>query len=448
MHESIIHLILLLIASSALILPLVWRREFSWVDPLALFGGTVLIFAFGKYFYLTFVRPIADQPPWATAADLHNGVWATTVFSLLAIAGYTIVRASTRNGGTSQQSVGLINMRVIYLVALALIAVSTIAFIAILYSSTFAITWETISAKRFLDSELGPAARVGTFEYFLFRATLAARIPLYALFVGVLVRGRMHRLDAVLLTLSFFCIFLTAFIFSNRFNLILVFIDLCAISAIIGRRSLRLRQVLLGLAVFAVVIVASEFRLGESADVSVVEHVYRGRYFTDVARTDRIVDFYQTSEKEGGNTFYSWLLIGVPSPYGDGGLAFLNMGWELGYSVFGLRASGVPPGFVAETYMNFGIAGLLVGGLLFGAVAGYIAVALHNRATPPWLMLFVTLAAIRLGLVLFNGNFGMMAIKVILEAAPAAFILWLATRRSKDSLPTGGQNFLPAAVRG
>ncbi|NNC64306.1 MAG: hypothetical protein HKN84_05945, partial [Gammaproteobacteria bacterium] len=342
MTETYFHIVLLTVASSALLVPLLWNERFSWVDPLFLFGGTLLVFALGKYLYLTFIRPIADQPAWAVAANLHQGVWATLIFSLPAMASYVLVRAQLPMQTAQNADRMAIDMRTIYLVSIAFVIVSCLAFIEILSSTALSISLDSVSAKRFFDEVVGPAGRVGTYEYFLFRLTLAARIPLYCLVVGAILRRKFYALDFALIAACFLAILLTAFIFSNRFNLLLVFVDVCAILAIIGRQSIQVRHLLAGIAVFVAIVITTEFRVSDDRDMSTLDHIFFARSFTDVGRTDAIVDYYSIHEKHLGETFYNWLFIVFPREYFDGGQAFLNMGWNTGYHVFGTRASGVP----------------------------------------------------------------------------------------------------------
>jgi len=424
---TLINATLLLLASTVALVPLLWRKQSSWLDPMVLFGGTVFVWGFGKYLFLTFSKPVDGLPAWAIAADLQNGVLAISLFCLAAIVAYVATR-SAAGAPKPVAAQATLDMRIIYFASMILTLISLSAFVAILYSPDIAISWDAISAKRFLDSDLGPAARVGSIEYLLYKATLMARVPLYAILVGVLLRRKAHALDTVLLTVNFLCIFVVAFIFSNRFNLLLGFVDMAAIAAVFVRRIISPRFVLLGLGVFAAMILASELRMGEGRDRSVLEHIYEGRYFADVERTDKVIDYYETAEHLHGKTLYGWLFIALPSSYGDGGEAFLNMGWNIGYHVFGLKMSGVPPGFIGELYMNFGSMGILIGGLLFGIVSAYVAMRLHDRSKISWLAVLLALIAIRVGLVLFNGNLGTAMIKIALEALPAAFLIWVATR--------------------
>jgi len=436
------HTVLLLFASCIALLPLLWRKQSNLFDPIVLFGATVFVWGFGKYVYLTFSKPIDGLPVWGVANELQNGVLATSAFCIAAGIAYFLLKAGFP-AGTPRPSPMPVDMRIIYTVSIILSLISFSAFIAILNSPNLSISWELISAKRFLDSDLGPAARVGSLEYILYKATLMARVPLYAVLVGVLLRRKANIFDIVILVANFVCIFAVAFVFSNRFNLLLGFVDMVAIIAVIVGRLFSPRLILLGLAVFASMIVASELRMGEGRDRSILEHIYEGRYFADVERTDKVVDYYVQNDRVHGQTLYGWVYILVPSSYGDRGESFLNMGWNIGYHVFGMKLSGVPPGFVGELFMNFGWAGVLFGGVFFGAVAAYIGMRMYDKSHVTWLAVLLALSAVRLGLVLFNGNFGTAIIKILLEVGPAAALIWLATRVHYSALagtPAAQQN--------
>ena len=189
MAATAVNATLLLFASCVALLPLIWRKQSHLFDPIVLFGATVFVWGFGKYVFLTFMKPVDGLPTWAIANELQNGVLATTLFCVATGIAYFVMRSTVRTGTPNQWRAPL-DMRIIYAVSILLSLISLSAFIAILYSPNLSISWDLISAKRFLDSDLGPASRVGSIEYLLYKATLMARLPLYAVLVGVLVRRK------------------------------------------------------------------------------------------------------------------------------------------------------------------------------------------------------------------------------------------------------------------
>lgn len=68
-----------------------------------------------------------------------------------------------------------------------------------------------------------------------------------------------------------------------------------------------------------------------------------------------------------GSTYFLWIVSPVPrSIWPD--KPIVRIGGILGHSVYGTRDSnGIPPGFVAEAYLNFGWLGIPLISLLFGA---------------------------------------------------------------------------------
>ena len=50
----------------------------------------------------------------------------------------------------------------------------------------------------------------------------------------------------------------------------------------------------------------------------------------------------------------------------------MHSGPLIGSTLYGSNRSGVPPGFVAEMYWNFGLPGVLAGSVLLGLMLAYI----------------------------------------------------------------------------
>ena len=101
----------------------------------------------------------------------------------------------------------------------------------------------------------------------------------------------------------------------------------------------------------------------------VVAETVGGRHFMDVSKTSHIVNAVpERLSYLNGGSLLRWIQAPIPrSMWND--KPPISVGSEVGQVVFGLpHTSGVPPGLVAELYMNFGVIGVLIGMFLFGVL--------------------------------------------------------------------------------
>jgi len=97
------------------------------------------------------------------------------------------------------------------------------------------------------------------------------------------------------------------------------------------------------------------------------EYFLGSRNMLGVAKTAIIIEGVpQRLDRRYGSTYLKWMIAPIPRTYWPGKPS-IRSGNLVGHALFGNEnQSGVPPGFVGELYMNFGLVGLPFGGFLFG----------------------------------------------------------------------------------
>lgn len=112
-----------------------------------------------------------------------------------------------------------------------------------------------------------------------------------------------------------------------------------------------------------------DLSFGESMSVA-VEHAFEGAYFLDPAKTAAIMD--QTKQRDlwlNGSSFVSFIVTPVPRILWPE-KPLIRIGPYVGQEVLQFdNNSGAPPGGVAELYMNFGWAGIVLGMSILGGLS-------------------------------------------------------------------------------
>ena len=172
------------------------------------------------------------------------------------------------------------------------------------------------------------------------------------------------------------------------------------------------------------------------ADPYVVDHIYH-------VVPDRIP--YQN-----GATITTWVVAPVPrSLWPD--KPVINTGPLLGDAIFGLTRSGVPPGWVGDLYLNWGLPAVLAGSALIGWLLGQIDQWRRRQSfyTPVFAVLYLPLAITftknviskGLGSAIFNGG--------LQFALTVLCLVWLSAfaARSRPGL-SGGRAVAVRSPRG
>jgi hypothetical protein len=180
--------------------------------------------------------------------------------------------------------------------------------------------------------------------------------------------------------------------------------------------------VLLALAVMTGSRLASQAGISSSVDTeqalidAVSEVLVYNRNFGDMQTTAHVINAVPVVlPLEHGRTMTAWLAAPIPRAVWPE-KPLLQMGPILGAKIYGNERSGVPPGFVAEMYWNFGAPGVLIGSLLLGLVLAYVREAFvpYVRGNPG-LALFYMISLMRLGAYVVCGGVGSGMFKLLTD---------------------------------
>jgi oligosaccharide repeat unit polymerase len=203
------------------------------------------------------------------------------------------------------------------------------------------------------------------------------------------------------------------------------------------RRPLSLKTLLLAVVVAALAVTTlSAFRLGFDnlselrpylTGQKALELIVGNRNFFGVAKTAHIIDAVpERLDYQYGKTLVLWLAAPVPRTLWKE-KPVISTGQIIGEEVFGsgigASGGGVPPGFVAEMYWNFGFLGVFLGMFLLG----YWLRAIY-QCTFPYLSTYKSALLIYIA-IMIPFAFGLLGASVsaaILEAAANVIPIFLA----------------------
>jgi oligosaccharide repeat unit polymerase len=169
---------------------------------------------------------------------------------------------------------------------------------------------------------------------------------------------------------------------SSRTSALLILIIAWTISRTLGGTRLTYRGIIgLGLGGLLLLglmtLLRQSAQTGSATDVrlasvlySALDGVVYNRNFGDMQVTSHIVNAVPNIIPfQHGDTITTWFFAPIPRSLWPE-KPIVNVGPLIGTTLYGTTGSGVPPGFVADFYLNFGIIGALVGALALGLVLG------------------------------------------------------------------------------
>lgn len=170
----------------------------------------------------------------------------------------------------------------------------------------------------------------------------------------------------------------------------------------------------------------------------ILEATVGSRHFLDLTKTAHILDAVpEEVEFRYGETLFTWLVAPIPRALWPQKPA-IGAGKDLGPTVFGTpRSTGVPPGIVAELYLNLGMPGIFVGLALFGLFLRSLYETFRPHLAIPGAALLYTLLSTRLTLDLMATQISGSMAKLLQEAVPIVLALAVISRRADQKrIPT------------
>lgn len=217
---------------------------------------------------------------------------------------------------------------------------------------------------------------------------------------------------------------------STRADIAYLLLVAGAIELCLGRHHINRRVVIAAAAAVLMAItgltflrIGSESRAG--ADVSTDSLVRAAgdalvfnRTFSDIPTSAQIINAVpEVLPYEYGGTIAGWFTAAIPrSVWADKPL--ISSGPIIGTKVFGTERSGVPPGFVAEMYWNFGLVGVVIGSFLLGSLlrGAHLRLIPTVRASPA-AAIFYCVVFFRIGGNAITGGVGYAAFSALVSAA-------------------------------
>lgn len=183
---------------------------------------------------------------------------------------------------------------------------------------------------------------------------------------------------------------------------------------------------------------------GAQADAALVAANFIGQNLIENGKTASVVKAVPNKlDFQYGQTYLNAVLILVPRAlYPD--KATVNLDTVIGNKVFecgAFGACGVPPGFVAESYLNFGPLGVVVCAALFGSLIGRIDARFNRTSKRQLFDLFFLYSFIYCGMAILGSGMSDVITQVITQSVELTLVWVIAGRR-----PTAPRRLAPDTV--
>ncbi|WP_420453984.1 hypothetical protein [Rubrivirga sp.] len=355
----------------------VLKTDYDVVEPISLVMLAVAVGVTLKPAYIAFGPPAAvdflmlwRQEP----AFLLNGAVLVLVGLAALSAGYLYALPAPRLWRTRLfgQDVWSRNR----LLLIGLVAIGVAALSMVLYVDKLGITGvlQDVSRKRFYQVE-GAEFERGALGYYRWGASVVGPVFLFALAWALTRRGRLGWTVVAVIAVLVAMAVVFPFFNSSRTKVLMILIEALVIWKCVRGRIPRWLVVSMGVGMLALLLVLTALRpkTGDLTDVSQVlgvdallETTVGGRHFLDLSKTSHIVE--GVPDRIGyqyGVSYVAWVFMPVPRtvwldkpPLGAGPI--------IGREIFDMQRAGVPPGMIAEAYLNFGVLGVVLVPLLIG----------------------------------------------------------------------------------
>jgi hypothetical protein len=173
---------------------------------------------------------------------------------------------------------------------------------------------------------------------------------------------------------------------------------------------------------------------GDIKLLGIMDRFLQGGYFIDVFKTSHLVR--NVPKKIGylnGQSIYGWMFAPIPPRLWPGKPLYLRMPPVLSTIIFNEPTNNIPPGIIAEMYINFGLTGLLLGMGLIGFLLRYMHDFFQRDGNSVFAQFIYAIIVARMTLILFNSSFGTTILKTGMDLLPLMLLLWYVLEKgSKD----------------
>lgn len=289
---------------------------------------------------------------------------------------------------------------------------------------------ESFSAKRFQDLD-DRSGRLSSNLYFYYKLSLLARVPLYISLIYILKSNRKTGFTRLFCKFVF-CISLiitltTPTILNNRAAVALSIIDLVFIASFLKVKIKTSYLITAALLIIIPFVYSTAQRTFSELNYNVFSSILDNRYFLDLTKTSQIINYFSDNgERLYGETLIGWFFLLIPSSFMENQPRFMEIGLYLGNVVFNFSSSsltGVPPGYIAELYMNFGTMGIVIGMFIFGFSMQKMYNNYLKKSSNILITVTTAMISVRFLIFLFNNDLGTFIIKNLLETLPTIIML-------------------------
>lgn len=292
-------------------------------------------------------------------------------------------------------------------------------------------TWSDLSSPRYV--EIPGAQHRGSVGYLRWGAmfTEFGFYLVYALWVAKR-RSVWSRSGLVVAALGLLALALP--VFASTRHVALMLVARCIVIWIILRGFPKLRY-LVSLVLLSLVLMVSMLAVRHGPPASselrseigiggVLEATVGSRHFLDLTKTAHILQAVpEEMDFRYGETFFTWLVAPIPRALWPQKPA-IGAGKDLGHAIFDTPpATGVPPGIVAELYLNLGLPGVFLGLALLGLFLRSLYETFRPFLTGPGVVLVYSLLSTRIALDLMAGQVSGSMSKLLQEMAPILLAL-------------------------
>lgn len=160
-----------------------------------------------------------------------------------------------------------------------------------------------------------------------------------------------------------------------------------------------------------------------------LETTIGGRHFMDVAKTSYIIEAVpERIPRAHGGTLWKWAVAPIPRTVWPE-KPVLDSAPLISATIYGMPTSGVPPGFIAELYMNFGTVGVPVGMFLLGVLLRSVYAHFAPFRQNPNAILLYAVCVVPLSFFVLQADLTRGVVKLLRAAVPLALLLLVIGRR-------------------
>ncbi len=421
-----------ILGTALLSLPIFFRRDYDLFEPLT---AVFFLFLLGAPIKLCYIATVGDANPyiaerllnWRPLAELIPGLSIAICGIAFLVLGYSMPASGRRFHSLLFPGLSRWSGKRLHVVCLLLFFFSAVCFVA--FAASTGVSFSNFSAKRFTgDGQFSGEARVFSYTYYLYRLAAFSKFATYLSLVWLLKEKRWNHWLGLLFAMSALQTISLCIVMSSRAGVALLLIDVMVISYYLRGRSIKMIRVVAigGVASVAIMgILAARVEAQHSVN-QIVEKTMAGRDMMDISKTIHIINAVPSKiEYRNGEMLYGWATALIPRSIWPDKPMWMERGHYLLKNVYNSdsKVAGIPPGYIAELYWNFGFIGVMIGMLLLGYVFRTAYMAFSPLSDNPAAVLLYTFFLTRFVLVTLGNDLASGGVKFLLDAVPMLMIL-------------------------